>query len=248
GGTWRDETPSVDIALDPLEGTTITARGDLNAISVVAIAEKGCFLHAPDTYMSKIAVGGAAKGAIDLTKSVSENLKSVASALKKKLNEMTVIILDRERHKAVIQEIRDCGCRIILIRDGDVAASIATALEGRGVDMLIGAGGAPEGVISAAALKCLDGDMQGKLAFRNDMEKERALEMGIHDLEKIYAIDELARGHVMFAATGVTDGQMLEGIRTVPRGVTSNSVVMRSETGTIRFIKSIHTFKRPFEF
>lgn len=233
----------IDIACDPLEGTTITALGRSEALAVIAAAEDGGFLHAPDTYMQKIAVGPEAKGAIDITKDPTWNLKSVASALKKDLNDLMVIILDRPRHKDLIDEVRSCGARIRLIGDGDVSAAIATAQPESGVDLLMGTGGAPEGVIAAAALRCLGGDMQGVLAFRNEGEKERAKKMGIEDLNRVYGMLDLAKGNVMFIATGVTNGSYLSGVRRFSGGARTHSVVMRSETGTIREIKAVHHFK-----
>lgn len=232
--------PEMDIALDPLEGTTLTANGGNNALSVVAMASKGCFLNAPDTYMKKIAVGPEFKGILDITKTATENLKAIAKAKDCKIEQLTVIILDRPRHEDLILEVRKAGARIRLIMDGDISAAIATCREPRHVDVLMGIGGAPEGVIAAAALRCLGGDMQGQLCFRNELEKERALKMGITDFNKIYKIDELAKGDVMFAATGVTDGDYLDGVSFEGNGARTHSVVMRSRTGTIRFIDAFH--------
>lgn len=243
-GGWGNNDPEVDIALDPLEGTTITARGDANALSVIAIANKGNFLNAPDTYMEKIAVGPEAKGVISLKLSPTENLKQIARVKKCEISDLTVIILDRPRHEDLIQEVRRAGARIKLIRDGDVSAAIATCRESRGVDVLMGTGGAPEGVLAAAALKCIGGDMQGRLKFRNEAEKERAKKMGVTDLDKIYTVDELAKGNVMFAATGVTHGDFLKGVVFFGGGAVTHSVVMRSETGTVRYIEAHHDFKR----
>ncbi len=233
--------PEVDIALDPLEGTTITARGGAGATSVIALANKGHFLHAPDTYMDKIAVGPSAKGKVSIDASPRENIQAVAQALRKNVSEVTVMILDRPRHEKLIHEVRETGARIYLIRDGDVSAAIATCWGDSAVDILLGIGGAPEGVISAAAMKCLGGDFQGRLAFRNDEEKERALKMGISDLSRSYTMEELARGDVMFCATGVTHGPLLKGVRTLPdHRVATQSIVMRSKTGTIRMIEAHH--------
>jgi fructose-1,6-bisphosphatase class II len=234
----------LDLALDPLEGTTICATGGTNAISVIAIAEKGNFLHAPDTYMRKIAVGPDAKGAIDLRATPTENLKRIADAKRRHIEDLTVIILDRPRHADLIAEVRRAGARIWLIGDGDVSAAISTCKPDSGVDVLMGTGGAPEGVIAAAALRCMGGDFQGKLAFRNEEEKARARKMGVSDLEKIYRIDELARGNVMFCATGVTQGTFLGGVRFFGGGAHTHSVVMRSESGTVRFIEAEHHFDR----
>ena len=232
--------PKIDIACDPLEGTTITALGRSEALSVIAAAEAGGFLHAPDTYMEKIAVGPQARGVIDITQSATWNLREVAKATRKHINDLMVVILDRPRHTDLIAEVRKAGARIRLIGDGDVSGAISTAQEGTGVDLLLGTGGAPEGVIAAAALRCMGGDFQGILRFRNDQERARAKTMGITDEKKIYRLDELARGNVMFIATGVTNGSYLNGVRHYGGAVHTNSIVMRSETGTIREIKAIH--------
>lgn len=238
--------PALDIALDPLEGTTICAKGGVNAISVIAIAEKGKLLNAPDTYMKKIAVGPEAAGMVDIRESATENLKRVAEAKKCRLQDLTAVILDRPRHKELIEEVRKSGARIQLIGDGDVSAGIATADPDSGVDILFGIGGAPEGVITAAALRCVGGDFQGVLQPRNDEEIERARKMGIEDINKVFSIEELASGNVMFAATGVTDGTFLDGIKYKSWGCTTHSIVMRSETGTIRHIRAEHHFdKKP---
>lgn len=232
----------LDLALDPLEGTTICAKGLNNSISVIAIAEQGKFLHAPDTYMEKIAVGPAAKGAIDLKLSPTENLRRIAAAKRCAIEELTVVILDRERHADLIAEVRAAGARIWLIGDGDVSAAIATCKRDSGVDVLMGTGGAPEGVIAAAALRCMGGDIQGRLVFRKDSERERATKMGVRDFNKIYKIEEMAQGNVMFCATGVTQGTFLDGVRFFPGGAYTHSVVMRSETGTVRHIQADHHF------
>ncbi len=234
----------LDLALDPLEGTTICAQGGNNAIAVIAIAEEGQFLHAPDVYMEKIAVGPSAKGAIDLKASPTENLRNIARAKHKHVEDLNVIILDRPRHADLIAEVRASGARISMIGDGDVSAAIATCKEESGIDVLMGIGGAPEGVIAAAALRCTGGDFQGRLVFRNDDERSRAKKMGISDFNKIYQIDELARGNVMFCATGVTQGTFLDGVRFTGNGAMTHSVVMRSESGTIRFIEAQHHFDR----
>lgn len=242
-GKARDgQATRLDLALDPLEGTTICAKGLNNAISVIAIAEDGNFLHSPDCYMEKIAVGPDAKGAIDLNKSATENLKEIARAKKCSVSDLTTIILDRPRHEELIKEVRMSGARIWLIGDGDVSAAIAAATPGSGVDVLFGSGGAPEGVIAAAALRCVGGDFVGRLVLKKDTEIERARKMGISDPKKIYKIDELAKGNVMFCATGVTQGTFLNGIRLFAGGAMSHSVVMRSETGTIRYIQTQHHF------
>lgn len=242
-GYRSEDSPKIDIALDPLEGTTICATGGVGSISVIAVAEKGNFLHAPDTYMDKIACGPEAKGIIDLDKTPTENIRNVAKALNKNVDEVTVVILDRPRHEKLIAECRQTGARIHLIGDGDVSAAIAAAWPDTGIDLLMGVGGAPEGVISAAAMQCLGGDFQGRLIFRNDDEKARATRMGITDFDKKYTVDELANGSVMFVATGVTDGPLLKGVKFLPgqKGKTY-SVVMRSKTGTIRNIEAFHDF------
>lgn len=236
--------PKLDLALDPLEGTTICAKGGTNAMSVIAIADGGNFLHAPDTYMEKIACGRDGKGSIDLTKSPTENLKAVAAAKKCQVADLTCIVLDRPRHEDLIREIREAGARISLIGDGDVAGAIATSLEASGIDLMIGTGGAPEGVIAAAALRCIGGDFQGRLVFRRDDERERAKKMGVTDFDRVYKIDDLAKGNVMFCATGVTTGPLLKGVRFTSNGARTHSLVMRSETGTIRFIEAQHSFDR----
>lgn len=240
--------PRLDLALDPLEGTSVCARGGTNSIAVIAIAEDGKFLHAPDTYMDKIAVGGDCKGVVDLNKTPTENLKAVAKAKKKNLEDLTVIILDRPRHAELIEEVRRAGCRIWLIGDGDVSAAISTCIPDSGVDVMMGTGGAPEGVIAAAALRCVGGDFQGRLNFRNNDEIERARRMGISDTKRVYKIDELASGKVMFCATGVTWGPMLKGVTFTANGCKTQSIVMRSETGTIRHIEADHHFDKKPKF
>jgi fructose-1,6-bisphosphatase class II len=240
----RGNGPKLDLALDPLEGTTICARGGNNSLSVIAIAEEGKFLHAPDTYMKKIAVGPDAKGAIDLDASASENLRNIAQAKKCLIEDLTVVILDRTRHADLIAEVRQTGARIWLIGDGDVSAAIATCKKDSGVDVLLGIGGAPEGVIAAAALRCMGGDFQGQLVFQNSKESERAKGMGIQDPNRIYGIHDLATGNVMFCATGVTQGTFLDGVHFSRGGAMTHSVVMRSESGTVRFIEAEHHFDR----
>lgn len=234
--------PRLDLALDPLEGTTITAKGQPNAMSVIAIAESGNFLHAPDCYMEKIAVGPSAYGCIDLSLTPTQNLNNIAKAKKCHMADLTVVILDRPRHVDLIAEVRAAGARIWLIGDGDVSAALAACNEESGVDVLMGTGGAPEGVIAAAALKCLGGDFQGRLLLPKAEERARAARMGIKDPEKIYTRDELARGNVMFCATGVTQGPFLKGVRFAGKGAHTHSVVMRSESGTVRFIEAHHHF------
>ncbi len=245
-GRRNPEDPEVDIALDPLEGTNLCAYGRPGGISVVAMADKGKLLNAPDTYMEKIAVGQRAKGAIDLRRSPTENLRAIAERMKVYVTDLTVIILERERHVDLIKEVRAAGARIRLIEDGDVAGAIATCFEDTGVDVLMGTGGAPEGVIAAAAVRSVGGDMQGRLVPRNDEEVARARRMGITDMSKIYTAEELASGDVMFAATGVTTGDFLRGVRFFGGGCETHSVVMRSKSGTVRFIQSRHKFdKKP---
>lgn len=234
--------PKLDIALDPLEGTTVCAVGASNSISVMAIAEEGNFLNAPDSYMQKIAVGPEGKGLIDLDDTPANNLRRLAEAKKCRVQDLTVCVLDRPRHAEIISQVREAGARIRLIGDGDIAASMACCDPESGVDMLLGTGGAPEGVITAAALRCLGGDFQGRLKTRSDLEVERALKMGIKDIHKLYQIHELAKGNVMFVATGVTDGPLLDGVRFRPWGATTHSIVMRSQSGTIRRIQAEHHF------
>lgn len=241
-GKGAEHDPAVDIALDPLEGTTITAHGGPNALAVIAVADHGNFLHAPDTYMDKIAVGPRAVGKVDLDASPLENLRRVSEALGKPVEEVTAIILDRPRHEKLIAEVRAAGARIRLIGDGDVSAAIATTFEDTGIDILFGTGGAPEGVLAAAALRCTGGEIQGRLNFRNDGEIERAKKMGLADPHKKFTTEELAAGNVMFAATGVTDGDFLRGVRYTSQGARTHSVVMRSQTRTIRYIEASHHF------
>jgi fructose-1,6-bisphosphatase II len=245
-GKRGEGAPRVDIALDPLEGTNLCAYGRPGAISVVAMAGSGDLLNAPDTYMEKLAVGPKARGAIDLGKSPTENLRRIAEATHREIGDLTAIILDRPRHEELIREVRAAGARIRLIEDGDVAAAIATCFEETGVDVLMGTGGAPEGVISAAALRAVGGDMQGRLRPRNAQEAERAKKMGVRDIDKIYTAEELAQGEVMFAATGVTGGDFLKGVRFFSGGAETHSVVMRSKTGTLRYVQTTHKFdKKP---
>jgi fructose-1,6-bisphosphatase II / sedoheptulose-1,7-bisphosphatase len=233
--------PKVDIALDPLEGTTITAKGGPNAISCIAMAPAGGFLNAPDVYMDKIAVGGGLPaGIIAIDAPPAENLRRIAEAKGIPVEEVAVMILDRPRHEQLIQAVRDAGARIRLISDGDVAGVIATARAGAGIDIYMGSGGAPEGVLAAAALRCIGGQFQGRLMFRNDAERSRARKWGVTDLNRIYHLEDLAQGDVMFTATGVTDGAMLKGVRRVGDKVFTESIVMRSKTGTVRIIESEH--------
>ena len=241
-GSAQGTGPKIDIALDPLEGTTITAKAGPNALAVLAIAEEGCLLNAPDVYMDKIAVGpGYPEGVIDLAKSPADNVKAVAKAKGVKPSEIIVCVLDRPRHAALIAELRSLGCGVQLIPDGDVAGVIATTDEATGIDIYMGSGGAPEGVLAAAALRCVGGQFNGRLVFRNDDEKARARKWGIADLGKIYKLEELAKGDCIFAATGVTDGSLLKGVKRLKTGVmTTESVVMRASTGTLRWVRAEH--------
>jgi fructose-1,6-bisphosphatase II / sedoheptulose-1,7-bisphosphatase len=235
--------PEMDIAVDPLEGTTLTAKGGPNAIATVAMAEKGGFLHAPDIYMDKIAVGGGLPdGLIDLDAPVGENLRNLARAKKCDVSDIVVCILDRDRHKEIIAKCREAGARIMLISDGDVAGVIATAMPESYIDIYLGSGGAPEGVLAAAALRCIGGQMQGRLLYENDAQIERARSMGVSDPRHKYTITEMARGDVMFAATGVTAGAMLRGVRRFGHGAVTHSIVMRSKSGTVRYVEAHHNF------
>lgn len=238
--------PDVDIALDPLEGTTITAKSMPNALAVIAVGEGGTMLRAPDVYMDKIAVGGGYEpNVVDLDKSPAENMQSLAAAKGVPVGDLTACVLDRPRHAEIIKQVREAGARIQLIGDGDIAGVIATTdPEGTGVDIYMGSGGAPEGVLAAAALRCIGGQIQGRLLFRNDDERNRAYKWGIEDLDRKYSMEDMVAGEVIFAATGVTDGSMLEGVRLIPNGYTTESLVMRSWTQTIRTIKTEHRGKR----
>lgn len=241
--------PKIDIALDPLEGTTITAKGGPNALAVIAMAEAGGFLNAPDTYMDKIAVGnGLPEGVVDLDNSVTDNLKNLAKAKKVEISDLVACVLDRPRHAELIGKIREAGARIMLISDGDVSGVMATSDPESGVDIYIGSGGAPEGVLAAAALRSIGGQMQGRLIFRNDDEKARARRLGITDLNRKYGLFDLVKGDVMFAATGVTSGSMLKGVRRFRGGAETHSLVMRSKTGTVRYITGEHHFDRKSGF
>jgi fructose-1,6-bisphosphatase II / sedoheptulose-1,7-bisphosphatase len=234
--------PKIDIALDPLEGTTICAKAGPNSLAVLAIAEEGNLLNAPDVYMDKLAVGpGYPDGIIDLAKSPTENVQAVSRAKGVAANEIIVCVLDRPRHADLIAELRGLGCGVVLIGDGDVAGVIAVTNEDTTIDMYMGSGGAPEGVLAAAALRCVGGQFNGRLLFRNDDERARARKWGIEDLNKIYTRDELARGDCIFAATGVTDGSLLEGVKRRKGGLmTTESVVMRASSGTVRWVKGEH--------
>lgn len=233
--------PLVDVAVDPLEGTNLVANGLSGAIAVLAVAERGHLLHAPDMYMDKIAVGPKAAGVIDIDAPVKENIKAVAKALDRGVEDVTVVMLNRERHAKIIREVREIGARIRLISDGDVAAAIATALPDSGIDMMLGIGGAPEGVLAAAALKCLGGEMQGRLVPMNEAEEKRALAMGLKDIRQVLRLNDLVSSDdVIFAATGISDGEMLKGVRYFGKGARTHSVVMRGKSGTVRFIEAIH--------
>ncbi len=239
--------PLVDVAVDPLEGTNIVAKGSTGALAVLAMAPRGTLLHAPDMYMNKIAVGPECVGRVSLDVPVKENLREVAKALRKSISEVTVVILDRPRHQELIEEVRSTGCRIKLITDGDVSPAVAAAYEDSGVDLLLGIGGAPEGVISAAALRCLGGDFQGRLWPTDDTETERALSMGVKDINQLFTIDDLVKAEdVFFAATGITDGDLLKGVRYFSRRAITHTLVMRGVSGTIRYIEAIHQLdKKP---
>ncbi len=244
-GRGRDEGgrgPKIDIALDPLEGTTITAKAGPNALAVLAIAEAGGLLNAPDVYMDKLAIGpGYADDVVDLSRSVTDNVTALAAAKGVAPAAITACVLDRPRHEALIRELRGIGCGIVLIGDGDVAGVIATTNPDTGIDIYLGSGGAPEGVLAAAALRCVGGQFQGRLVFRNDDERGRARKWGIADLDQIYKLDDLAKGDVIFAATGVTDGSLLAGVKTRRDGtVTTESVVMRASSGTVRWVRGEH--------
>lgn len=235
----------VDIAVDPLEGTNLTAKDMNGAIAVMAVAQKGGLLHAPDMYMDKIVVGPKAKGAIDITLSPEENMRNVAKALGKDTSELTVVLLDRERHQPIVKAARSLGVRCKFISDGDVSPVIATSFGTEGIDMMMGIGGAPEGVIAAAAIKCMGGDMQARLVPENEEEIRRVHEMGIADVNKVLKLDDLVSTHdVYFVATGVTKGDMLNGVRFTDKYAITHTVVMRGATGTIRFIEAYHDYSR----
>ena len=237
--------PKVDIALDPLEGTTLTAKAMPNALAVTALAQGGSLLNAPDVYMDKIAIGGGyPDGLVDLDKEPAENIKALAKAKGVEPSQINVCVLDRTRHADIIANIRAVGARVSLITDGDIAGVIETTDPSTGIDMYMGQGGAPEGVLAAAALRCIGGQMQARLVFRNDEERGRAHRIGIEDLDRKYSMTDLAGGDVMFAATGVTDGSMLKGIHRSGDRLTTDTVVMRSATRTVRWIRAQHLAKR----
>ena len=233
--------PEVDIAVDPIEGTNLIAKGQNGAIAVMAIAEKGGLLHAPDMYMEKLCVGPRGAGAIDITKSLTENIKNVAAKMERSVDEITLVMLDRERHQGLMKEAREVGARIMLISDGDVNPAMECCIEGSGVHMVVGTGGAPEGVLAAAALKCVGGDMQARLKPETDEEIRRCHEMGITDVNQVLTLDDLVRtDDVIFAATAITRGNLLNPIQYFPGGARTHTIVMRSKTGTVRFLDTVH--------
>jgi fructose-1,6-bisphosphatase II / sedoheptulose-1,7-bisphosphatase len=238
-GCAQDDGTEIDIALDPLEGTTLTANAGPNALAVLAIAESGGLLNAPDTYMEKLAVGpGYPDGVLDLRKSPADNIRAIAKAKGVAPGEIIACVLERPRHDEIVRQLRALGCGIKLIPDGDVAGVIATADPDTGIDVYLGTGGAPEGVLAAAALRCVGGQMQGRLVFRNDDEVARARRWGIDDLDRIYTLEDMAKGDCIFAATGVTDGSLLEGVHRRKGCVTTESIVMRASTGTVRRVST----------
>ena len=233
--------PEVDIAVDPIEGTNLIAKGQNGAIAVMAIAEKGGLLHAPDMYMEKLCVGPRGAGAIDITKSLTENIKNVAAKMERSVDEITLVMLDRERHQGLMKEAREVGARIMLISDGDVNPAMECCIEGSGVHMVVGTGGAPEGVLAAAALKCVGGDMQARLKPETDEEIRRCHEMGITYVNQVLTLDDLVRtDDVIFAATAITRGNLLNPIQYFPGGARTHTIVMRSKTGTVRFLDTVH--------
>ena len=233
--------PEVDIAVDPIEGTNLIAKGQNGAIAVMAIAEKGGLLHAPDMYMEKLCVGPRGAGAIDITKSLTENIKNVAAKMGRNVDEITLVMLDRERHQGLMKEAREVGARIMLISDGDVNPAMECCIEGSGVHMVVGTGGAPEGVLAAAALKCVGGDMQARLKPETEEEIRRCHEMGIADVNQVLTLNDLVRtDDVIFAATAITRGNLLNPIQYFPGGARTHTIVMRSKTGTVRFLDTVH--------
>jgi fructose-1,6-bisphosphatase II len=237
----REDGPEVHIAVDPLEGTNPTAKGRPNAIAVMAVSEPGGLLHAPDTYMEKLAVGAPAKGKVALDRPVAENLRIIADSLNRDVSDLTIVILDRPRHAKLIDEVRQAGARIKLIEDGDTMGAISVAIAGSGVHAVMGTGGAPEGVLAAAALRCLGGEMLGRLRFRNDEERERAKKMGVSDESRVFATEDLASGNdIRFVATGVTDGEVLKGVHFFARGARTHSILLDRMMGKLRFIDTVH--------
>jgi fructose-1,6-bisphosphatase class II len=248
GAEFHDgmQVPEIDIAVDPLEGTNLCATGSPGAITVLAASERGGLLHAPDCYMDKIVVGPSCKGAVDLDAPVANNLKNIAQALERDVEDLVVVVLDRPRHEKLIADIRKAGARIKLISDGDLSPGIAAAVIGTGVHAVMGSGGAPEGVLTAAAIRCLNGYMVGRLMLTKPEQEERVAKMGIKDVKKVYTADDLAPGNqIIFAATGVTEGALMKGVRFFGEGTRTSSVVMTLATGKVRFIESIHLEKKP---
>jgi fructose-1,6-bisphosphatase II len=246
GSRNHDRPIAVDIAVDPLEGTNLCATGGAGAITVLAASDPGGLLHAPDCYMEKIVVGPAAKGAVDLDAPVKHNLKAIARRLQRGVDDLVVVVLDRPRHERLIADIREAGARIRLISDGDLSAGIAAAVAGTGVHAVMGSGGAPEGVLTAAALRCLNGEILGRLVVKDDAQRERMHQMGIKDANKVYTTPELAPGkNVVFAACGVTDGNLLQGVRFTGDGTHTQSVVMTSSPARVRFLDTTHLENKP---
>ncbi len=234
----------VDIAVDPVEGTNLVANGLPNSIAVLAVTAKGCLLNAPDTYMDKLAVGPKAAPYVHIDASVAENLELIANALERPINDITVVILDRPRHKQLIEDVRNAGAKIKLISDGDVDAAIATAIDGTGIHVAMGTGGAPEGVLAAAALRCLGGNFMGRLKPRNDDDVKRAMQMGFDDVNKVLKMDDLVKNDdVTFVATGITDGDLVKGVRSFSNGARTHSIVMNSHSNTVRFVETVHHFR-----
>jgi fructose-1,6-bisphosphatase II len=245
GADEDDAAPEIDIAVDPLEGTNLVATGQANAITVLAASERGGLVHAPDTYLEKLCVGPLVAGHVDIERPPAENVRRIAEVLGRKVADITVVILDRPRHEALIAEVRATGARIKLISDGDLSAAISCAVQGTGVHAVMGIGGAPEGVITAAALRCLGGEIQARFRFRNDAERERAARMGHADESRVYHTADLASGeNLVFAATGVTKGDLLEGVRYFGGGARTHSLVMAYQTKTVRFVDTVHMFDR----
>jgi fructose-1,6-bisphosphatase II len=244
-GMRRPDDPEVDIAVDPLEGTNLVAKGQTNAITVLAASERGGLLHAPDTYLEKLCVGPVVAGHVDIRNSPSENVRSIAEALKRRVSDITIVILDRDRHADLIEEVRATGARIKLISDGDLSAAISCAVSGTGVHAVMGTGGAPEGVLTAAALRCLGGEIQARFRFRNDEERQRALKMGHTDEDRVYRTEDLAPGeNLVFSATGVTEGDLLQGVRFFGGGARTHSLVMAYTLKQVRFVDTVHMFDR----
>jgi fructose-1,6-bisphosphatase II len=246
-GMAQPGQPEIDIAVDPLEGTNLVAHGQANAITVLAASERGGLLHAPDTYLDKLCVGPVAAGHVDIRLSTEENLRAIAGALGRGISDLTVVILDRPRHETLIEEVRQAGARIKLIPDGDLSAAISCAVSGTGVHAVMGIGGAPEGVLTAAALRCLGGEIQARFRFRNDDERERAVRMGLEsaDEERVYTTTDLAPGeNLVFSATGVTDGDLLHGVRFFGGGARTHSLVMGYQSKQVRFVDTVHMFDR----